>query len=192
MRSLATALLIIAVIWGGCYVWSQRGNDETAVATETPSPTFFRGEGGQDIENESVPFDQDMESPVPTPTPIVIFRTVTPQPTPTPVLAFRAVNSLNGSGQFGVALISADVNGNAKVWFNVNGSPAGVLQPAFIYLGTNCMTADVLGFRLEPLFDGSSTTTLNIKASNLLAGNYVIVIHKSADEMETRFACAQI
>ena len=191
------ALLLIAIVgWGGWYIWHDNGtDDQTAlISTDTPYPTFTSlGQGGEG------PEPSDIVNPTPTPTPQrtpvpTVRRTPTPTPSPAPLLVFRDVTSMNGSGENGVMLIHTNEQGQAVIDFNIVGAPAGIYQPAYIYRGASCEGDVEAVFGLNALINGSSSTVLPIRAIDLVSGSdpLRLVIHESASQMNTRFACAVV
>lgn len=204
MKKLLVILLIIGLGWAGWSYWGRdQANDIAVVNTETPYPTFTPlGQGGEGPEPED--FVDEEGTPTPTPAITAIPRatitplrtpTPTPTPAPTPVLVFRDVTEMNGTGEHGKMLISADAQGQAVINFNVVGTPDGVLQPAYIYRGASCNTSTDVVFQVNPLMDGSSYTALPVPANDLLFGSdgsLRLVIFQSYSEGSARAACAVI
>ncbi len=196
-------LVIVAVIAGGGWYWLSNNNEtEVSVeATESPIATLpgLGGEGPEPINFTEPPEATAEESvqPIATPTRVPpVFRTPTPTPTPSPapLLVFREVTEMNATGEHGVMLVTADAQGRAVINFNVVGTPAGVIQPAYIYRGANCQVSGEVIFGINPLMNGSSMTILPIRATELLFGSgdpLRLVVHLTADNT-TRAACAVI
>ena len=202
MKTFLVILLIIGLGWAGWSYWGKdQVNDIAVVNTETPYPTFTPlGQGGEGPEPED--FVDETPTPTPVRTPVLTPRptplrtpTPTPTPAPTPVLVFRDVTEMNGSGEHGKMLISADAQGRAVINFNVVGTPAGVLQPAYIYRGASCSASTEVVFQVNPLMNGSSYTALPVQANDLLFGSdgsLRLVIFQSYAEGSARAACAVI
>ena len=66
-------------------------------------------------------------------------------------------------------------------------------HPAHIHEGSSCDE-----FSAEPTYplndvqDGTSSTTLDVGAVDLLEGEYVVNVHESTDQLDTYIACGQI
>ncbi|HEY4520457.1 MAG TPA: hypothetical protein VJJ72_01495 [Candidatus Paceibacterota bacterium] len=185
------SLLVAALIVGGVWFWANNGSLEEQVTEveNTPLTALEPDAGGQEDEISPMPTaTPEAQEPI---SPPIARVQATPTPTPAPV--FRTVNQLNSSGESGVVAITVDANGRAVVSFNVVGAPAGIGQPAYIYRGV-CSSAQEVVYRLEPLINGSSSTTLDVSFNSLVngEGSLAIIIHKSVEELEHRFACAQL
>ncbi len=210
MKTFLALVLAAVLVWGG---WNWISNHKTEVSIETtespeaimpglggegPEPVNYEDAGDTDIGGLS-----ETSAPVVSPTPVIRVaspRAATPRPTPTPtatpapVLAFRNIDSMNGSSETGVMVITSADNGNAVINFNMNSYPGGVSQPTYIYRGTSCQGSEQIVWALNPMFNGSTMTSLPVKASDLISGQggpYYLVIHQSA-ENDTRVSCALI
>jgi hypothetical protein len=109
-----------------------------------------------------------------------------------------ALNEYKGSGVSGWATLTANGKG-VDVKMAVTGAAVTGNQPTHIHTGT-CDNFDpsptypLSTFVLDPLTaDGvSSTNVPNVSLDQLLAGDYVILVHKSPDELTTYFVCGDI
>jgi plastocyanin len=96
----------------------------------------------------------------------------------------------NGSGQSGVAVLSSKV-AKTEVTINVSSGAKGVAQPIHIHTGP-CSTLGGVVHALKDVVDGKSTTTVDAKLEDLLAGGLSINLHKSVAEIATYTACGDI
>lgn len=109
-----------------------------------------------------------------------------------------ALNEYKGSGVTGWATLTADGN-DLHVQMAVEGAAVTGNQPTHIHNGT-CSDFDpnplypLTTFVLDPLSsDGVSETTVSdVSLDDLLAGDYVILVHKSPDELTTYFVCGDL
>ncbi|WP_376791522.1 LPXTG cell wall anchor domain-containing protein [Thermoflexus sp.] len=97
----------------------------------------------------------------------------------------------NQSGQSGTAVLRA-VGDQTEVTINLTPGPAGVDQPAHIHEGTCANLNPKPTFPLSPVRDGQSTSTVNVKLTDLLAKPFAINVHKSAQEVSVYVACGEI
>lgn len=97
----------------------------------------------------------------------------------------------NQSGQSGTAVLRA-MGDQTEVTINLTPGPAGVDQPAHIHEGTCANLNPKPAFPLSPVRDGRSTTTVNVKLTDLLAKPFAINVHKSAQEISVYVACGEI
>jgi hypothetical protein len=109
-----------------------------------------------------------------------------------------ALNEYKGSGVSGWATLTANGKG-VDVQMAVEGKAVTGNQPTHIHTGT-CDNFDpspmypLTTFVLDPLTsDGVSQSNVpNISLDKLLAGDYVILVHKSPEELTTYFICGEI
>ncbi len=97
----------------------------------------------------------------------------------------------NRSGQSGKAVLRA-IGDQTEVTIQITPGPAGVDQPAHIHEGTCANLNPKPAFPLSPVRDGRSTTTVNVKLTDLLAKPFAINVHKSAQEISVYVACGEI
>jgi hypothetical protein len=187
------SLLAVAVIAVGVWALWPNGSDEvTVLSTATTSPSA-----------SSVDDLAFLQTPTPTPVPT---RSATPRVTPTPVPGqggqgpapvrvpvFITMNSMNGSGQYGTATITANDDDLATVWFNLNAGPGNVRQHASIVNGT-CSSIGSTVFALQPLLNGSSMTTLNANFLDVTQSQskLAIVVFSPEDRFQFPYACGQL
>ncbi len=75
----------------------------------------------------------------------------------------------------------------------LDGEGAEGSHPAHIHEGSSCDE-----FNPEPAYplndvqDGTSATTLDVGAADLLDGEYVVNVHESTDQLDTYIACGKI
>ncbi len=207
MKTFLVLVLIAVVGWAGWHWLAGKNTTVSVNATESPSPEqTLPGLGGQGPEPAGY---TDDESASQTSVPVAVTsphtttpaRTATPRPvasrTPTPssapVVAFRSLSALNGSGENGVMSITSAENGNAVINFNMDGMPAGVQQPVYIYSGESCQGSEHVAWGLNPMVNGSGMTILPIKASDLIRSNgtlYLVVQQSTSNN--TRVSCAAL
>lgn len=108
------------------------------------------------------------------------------------------LNEYQGSGVTGWATLAPTIDG-VRITMAVEGTAITGNHPTHIHTGT-CDNFDpdptypLTTFILDPLTDdGSSKTVLaDISLQKLLAGDYVILVHKSMEELTTYFICGEI
>jgi hypothetical protein len=109
-----------------------------------------------------------------------------------------ALNEYKGSGVSGWATLTQD-GSDLHVQMAVEGAAVTGNQPTHIHNGT-CSDFDpnplypLTTFVLDPLSsDGvSESTVADVSLDDLLAGDYVILVHKSPEELTTYFVCGEI
>ena len=113
-----------------------------------------------------------------------------PAPARQPV--FVKINANNNS-QTGVAAITANGNDLAVINFNMPNAPIGTTQQAYIFAGT-CADYNAVIYTLEPLFNGSSTTTTNLDFLDAVhgQGHASIVVYQPRGQLQYIYACGQI
>lgn len=98
----------------------------------------------------------------------------------------------NKSGQSGKATLTPEAGDSTKVEIELKNAPAGVAQPAHIHLGTCDKLDQAPKWKLEPVKDGKSVTTVPASLKTITAEKSAINVHKSADEIQTYVACGDI
>jgi hypothetical protein len=100
------------------------------------------------------------------------------------------LDEVDGSGVTGTATLSAD-NGQTTVSIEIEGGPEGGVHPVHIHDGT-CEDLGGVAYPLDDIEDSMSETTVDVALEDLLAGEYAINIHLSADDMATWVACGNL
>ncbi len=108
------------------------------------------------------------------------------------------LNEYQGSGVTGWATLTPTIDG-VRLTMAVEGTAVTGNHPSHIHTGT-CDNFDpnptypLTTFILDPLTDdGSSKTVLaDISLQKMLADDYVILVHKSMEELTTYFICGEI
>lgn len=97
----------------------------------------------------------------------------------------------NDSGISGTATF-VEHDGKTTVTIDLTGAADAVEQPAHIHAGT-CATLDPAPtYPLNNVVDGHSETVVDATIATLLASPFAINVHKSAEEITTYVACADI
>jgi len=94
-----------------------------------------------------------------------------------PLQAVIRLDAQNESRETGTATLVP--RGNAtRVTIVVSGEPQNAVQPANIHLGS-CDSVRQIGYRLQDVRDGRSTTLLPASLAALMRHRYVIVLQES-------------
>lgn len=96
--------------------------------------------------------------------------------------------AMNGSGESGVAILTPR-GSKTLVQLQVHGGP-GDPQPAHFHTGTCDNYAPRPLYMLAAVVKGESTTTVDVPIEKLTAGNLVVNVHKSFDDIATVASCA--
>jgi hypothetical protein len=96
--------------------------------------------------------------------------------------------SMNGSGESGVAILTPR-GSKTLVQLQLHGGP-GDPQPTHFHTGTCDKYGPRPLYMLAPVVKGESTTTLDMPIDKLTAGDLVINVHKSFDDIATVASCA--
>ena len=185
MKILTAILLLGAVALVGAWLWWPRNNPDVALESPSPTPYLY------DYYTETpTPYITSQATPSIAPTPLGQGG-AGPAPVRRPV--FITLDSLNGSGEYGVAAIIANKNDLAEVAFNVVLAPVGVYQQAYVMSGTCANLKDIV-FALAPLINGSSTTTLNADFLDVVHGQsqLAIAIYGPPEQSAIPYACGQL
>ena len=94
----------------------------------------------------------------------------------------------NGSGESGVAILTAD-GPKTIVELQMKGGP-GDPQPAHFHTGTCDNYGPRPLYPLRAVVHGGSTTTLDVPIEKLTGGDLVVNVHKSFDDIATIVSCA--
>ena len=96
--------------------------------------------------------------------------------------------AMNGSGESGVAILTAR-GGKTLVQLQVHGG-SGDPQPAHFHTGTCDKYAPRPLYMLAAVVKGESTTTVDVPIDKLTAGDLVVNVHKSFNDIATIASCA--
>jgi hypothetical protein len=102
------------------------------------------------------------------------------------------LNAQNNSGEVGTVNLSAAADNQTTVLINVTGMPASASQPAHIHQGSCAHLDPAPKYALNPVVNGTSSTTVNASLSELTAGNYAVNIHQSAEKANVYVSCADL
>ncbi|HWT06196.1 MAG TPA: hypothetical protein VN224_10600 [Xanthomonadales bacterium] len=98
------------------------------------------------------------------------------------------LTAMNGSGESGVAILTAR-GAKTLVQLQVHGG-SGDPQPAHFHTGSCDKYAPRPLYMLAAVVKGESTTTVDVPIEKLMAGDLVVNIHKSFDDIATIASCA--
>jgi hypothetical protein len=98
------------------------------------------------------------------------------------------LDARNASGESGVAILTAQ-GSKTLVELQMNGGPSDP-QPAHFHTGDCQKYGPRPLYQLHPVVKGSSVTTLDVPIDKLTAGDLVINVHKSFDDIATVASCA--
>lgn len=102
------------------------------------------------------------------------------------------LHAVNGSGQEGVATISAVSDQETRVVIQLAGG-AATPQPAHIHAGVCSGIDPKPAYPLNDVVNGRSETTLPIPMARIVEGAYFAInVHKSAAEIDVYVACGDI
>jgi hypothetical protein len=96
--------------------------------------------------------------------------------------------AMSGSGESGVAILTPR-GGKTVVELQVHGG-SGDPQPAHFHTGTCDKYAPRPLYMLAAVVKGGSTTTLDVPIEKLTAGDLVVNVHKSFNDIATVASCA--
>jgi len=101
------------------------------------------------------------------------------------------ISAQNASGESGTATLTPQGT-KTQVMIKLTGAPAGTQQPAHIHDGS-CASLDAKPrLPLQNVVDGSSTTTLDMKLSDIMSKGGAINVHKSTADLKTYVACGDV
>jgi hypothetical protein len=98
------------------------------------------------------------------------------------------LDAIGGSGESGVAILTPQ-GGKTLVELQMKGG-SGDPQPAHFHTGTCEKYGPRPLYPLRSVVKGSSATTLDVPIDKLTAGDLVINVHKSFDDIATVASCA--
>jgi hypothetical protein len=97
----------------------------------------------------------------------------------------------NDSGLSGTATLM-EQGGQTMVMIALDGAEDGVEMPSHIHVGTCDNLDPAPTYPLNNVVDGKSDTTVDVDIATLLASPFAINVHKSAEEITTYVACANL
>jgi hypothetical protein len=97
------------------------------------------------------------------------------------------LNAMNGSAETGIAILTPQ-GAKTIVELKMSGAPADP-QPAHFHSGTCESYGPRPLYPLRAVVKGGTTTTLDVPIEKLLAGDLVINVHKSFDDIATVVSC---
>ncbi len=98
----------------------------------------------------------------------------------------------NGSGETGTVTLAPSSDGKATtVTISLKGAPAEA-QPAHIHPGSCAKLDPKPLYPLKSVVDGKSTSTVEQPMAKLIAGGMAVNVHKSANDLATYVACADL
>jgi hypothetical protein len=97
------------------------------------------------------------------------------------------IDAMGGSGESGVAILTPQ-GAKTLVELQMKGG-SGDPQPAHFHLGTCEKYAPRPLYPLRSVVKGDSVTTLDVPIDKLVAGDLVINVHKSFDDIATVASC---
>lgn len=99
-----------------------------------------------------------------------------------------SLDARGGSGESGVAILTPD-GAKTTVELQLKGRSSDP-QPAHFHTGTCDNYTPRPLYPLRAVIHGTSTTTLDVPIDKLIAGDLVINVHKSFDDIATVVSCA--
>jgi hypothetical protein len=97
------------------------------------------------------------------------------------------MSAMNGSGESGTATLTPSGSKTIVVIKLAGGS--SVEQPAHFHTGTCDKYEPRPLYGLNDVVKGASTSTVNVPIDKLTAGDLIINVHKSYDDIATQTAC---
>lgn len=102
-----------------------------------------------------------------------------------------ALGAQNGSGEIGTVTLTA-VGDKTRVDVAIANTPADVVQPAHIHLGSCAKLDPKPKYPLANVVDGVSTTTVDVPLATLLGGGLAVNVHKSTTDIPTYVSCGDL
>jgi hypothetical protein len=96
----------------------------------------------------------------------------------------------NGSGEKGTVTLTPKGD-KTQVVISMTGAP-GAAQPAHIHDGSCANLDPKPRVPLQNVVDGKSTTTLDMKLSDIMSKGGAVNVHKSAADVKTYVACGDL
>jgi hypothetical protein len=97
----------------------------------------------------------------------------------------------NASGETGTVTLTPEGD-KTRVTIKLDGTPAGVAQPAHVHEGTCDKIDPKPKYPLPDVKDGASTTTLAVKIESIVDGRHAVNVHKSGSDLKTYVACGTL
>ncbi|MCH7999878.1 MAG: nuclear transport factor 2 family protein [Chloroflexi bacterium] len=112
-----------------------------------------------------------------------------------PGAVILSLDSTDGAGQSGEALLRAftiaDGPSRTEIFIVIQPGPEGGFQPVHIHEGS-CDDLRAIVYPLGSLISGRSSTTSVALLNDLLAGDFAIAVHESAESLDNIVACGDI
>lgn len=165
MKPLNIVFLLLVIVAGVLGYFLFKSINIAPIAT--PAPSGIRADSQT----------QDSSTPLPNQNPSEIFS-----------LGIPLLEQNNSDQMGGVSLVEDE--GKVTVTINIE-SDSTVPQPAHIHKGS-CSNPGEVVYPLEPVFNGTSTTTIDATIEDLVASPMAVNVHKSSDEANVYVACGDI
>ncbi len=98
---------------------------------------------------------------------------------------------IGDSGVTGMVQFTAATDGETGVEIILDSAGSGAPHPAHIHAGTCADLGDIV-YPLEPVTEGTSSTTVDVSALELLEGEFAVNVHESEEEVGTYIACGEV
>jgi len=102
-----------------------------------------------------------------------------------------ALVAQNGSGELGAVTLTA-MGDKTRVDVALANAPTDVPQPAHIHPGSCAKLDPKPKYPLTTVVDGTSTTTVDVPLSQLVAGGLAVNVHKSTKDIPTYVSCGEL
>jgi hypothetical protein len=101
------------------------------------------------------------------------------------------ISAQNASGESGTATLTPQGD-KTRVAIKLTGAPEGTPQPAHIHDGSCAQLDPKPRIPLQNVAGGDSTTTLDMKLSDIMSKGGAINVHKSTSDLKTYVACGDL
>jgi hypothetical protein len=101
------------------------------------------------------------------------------------------LSAQNASGENGTATLTP-AGDKTQVVIKLKGAPDATAQPAHIHDGSCAKLDPKPRVPLQNVVSGSSTTTVDMKLSDIMSKGGAINVHKSAADVKTYVACGDV
>jgi hypothetical protein len=98
----------------------------------------------------------------------------------------------NGSNETGTVTLGARGPNKTVVSVDLQGAPAGELQPAHIHKGTCANLDPAPAYPLNNLVRGHSRTVVDAPLESLTAGGFAVNVHESLSDLKDYVACGDL
>ncbi|MGP6189241.1 MAG: hypothetical protein ACLPSH_04030 [Vulcanimicrobiaceae bacterium] len=102
------------------------------------------------------------------------------------------IGAQNGSNETGTVTLGSHGPNKTVVSVDIQGAPAGDLQPVHIHTGTCANLDPTPAYPLNNLTAGHSRTVVNVPLGKLLAGGYAGNVHQSLTDVKDYVACGDL